>query len=349
MATIDTIIQPISHSQGAVSGQSTFKGNETDDELLDAYSKAVVGVVDKVSPSVVNVYVSKKMPRQPMYWRGPEEVQGSGSGFVFTPDGFILTNSHVIHDSTKIEITLFDGRHFPAHVIGDDPDTDLAVIKVDAPDLPYAELGDSQALRVGQLVIAIGNPYGFNCTVTSGVVSALGRSLRTGSGRLIDDVIQTDAALNPGNSGGPLINSRGEVIGVNSAVVLPAQGICFAIPSSIAKFVAASLMHDGKIRRSWIGLSGQNVSLKPEVVKDKKLPSEQGVLAVAVERLSPAERGGLIPGDVIVGLDEHPVKSIDDLHKLLTEERINKKVKLTVLRRFDKLSLDVMPVEKLDK
>ncbi|HTX44570.1 MAG TPA: trypsin-like peptidase domain-containing protein [Methanocella sp.] len=347
---MESIIRPISdtNTESGV-GARPLQAHGNEDELLDAYSRAVVSVVDKVSPSVVNVYVSKKLPRQPAYWRGPDEVQAGGSGFVFTPDGFILTNSHVIHDATRIEVTLYEGRHFPARVIGDDPDTDLAVIKIDAPDLVHAALGDSQALRVGQLVIAIGNPFGFNCTVTSGVVSALGRSLRTGSGRLIDDVIQTDAALNPGNSGGPLVNSKGEVIGVNSAVVLPAQGICFAIPSSIAKFVAASLIHDGKIRRSWIGISGQNVSLKGEVVKANSLPSDQGVLAVAIERYSPAERAGLMPGDVIVGLDERPIKSIDDLHKLLTEDRINKKAKLAVLRRYNRLSLDVTPEEKLVK
>jgi len=346
---METIIQPIANIETDANGTSPYGAGTNDGELLDAYSKAVVGVVEKVSPSVVNVYVKKKMPRQPAYWRGPEEVQGGGSGFIFTPDGFILTNSHVVHDSSHVEVTLSDGRHFPARIIGDDPDTDLAVIKIDAQDLAHATLGDSQALRVGQLVIAIGNPYGFNCTVTSGVVSGLGRSLRTGSGRLIDDIIQTDAALNPGNSGGPLITSRGEIIGVNSAVILPAQGICFAIPSNIAKFVAASLIRDGKIRRSWIGISGQNVTLKPQVVKDNRLPSEQGVLAVAVEKYSPAERAGLVPGDVIVGLDEHPIKSIDDLHKLLTEERINRPAKLTVLRRYSMLSLDIRPEESPSK
>ena len=346
---METIIQPISNIESHVNGTSPYGANTNEDEVLDAYSRAVVSVVDKVSPSVVNVYVKKKMQRQPIYWRGPDEVQGGGSGFIFTPDGFILTNSHVVHDSTHVEVTLSDGRHFPARIIGDDPDTDLAVIKIDAQDLTHATLGDSQALRVGQLVIAIGNPYGFNCTVTSGVVSGLGRSLRTGSGRLIDDIIQTDAALNPGNSGGPLITSRGEIIGVNSAVILPAQGICFAIPSNIAKFVAASLIRDGKIRRSWIGISGQNVTLKPQVVKDNKLPSEQGVLAIAIERYSPAEMAGLVPGDVIVGLDEHPIKSIDDLHKLLTEERINKPAKLTVLRRYSRISLDIKPEESPSK
>jgi len=347
---MESIIKPVSdfNAECVEGGTGPLQARGDDYELLDAYSKAVVGVVDEVSPSVVNVYVSKKLQRQ-AYFGGPDEVRAGGSGFVFTPDGFILTNSHVIHDASKIEVTLYDGRHFPARVIGDDPDTDLAVLKVDAVGLAHATIGDSGALRVGQLVIAIGNPFGFNCTVTSGVVSALGRSLRTGSGRLIDDVIQTDAALNPGNSGGPLVNSRGEVVGVNSAVVLPAQGICFAIPSSIAKFVAASLIHDGKIRRSWIGISGQNVSLKPDVVKANQLPSDQGVLAVAIERYGPAERAGLLPGDVVIGIDERPIKCIDDLHKLLTEERIDKKAKLTVLRRYDKLSLDVVPEEKSDK
>ncbi len=340
---MDAIIRPVA----AIGGRPDdgFRPPEGDDLLLDAYSKAVVSAVEKVSPAVVNVYVSKRPPRRHAY-AGPEEIRGSGSGFIFTPDGFILTNSHVVHDSAGIEVTLYDGRRFPARIIGDDPDTDLAVLKIDADGLVPATLGDSQSLRVGQLVIAIGNPYGFNCTVTSGVVSALGRALRTASGRLIDDVIQTDAALNPGNSGGPLINSRGEVIGVNSAVVLPAQGICFAIPSSIAKFVAASLIHDGRIRRSWIGISGQNVSFTAQAMRLHQLSQDKGVLVVAVEPYSPANRSGVMPGDVIVALDGKPVKTVDDLHKLLTEDRIDKRSKLTILRRSGKLSLDIMPTEK---
>jgi S1-C subfamily serine protease len=344
---MDTIVKTISSTnQETYGSQAAATAPATDDELLDAYSRAVVGAVDRVSPSVVKIDVKKRMAQPTMFGRGQmREVPGSGSGFIFTPDGFILTNSHVVHDAMDINVALSDGRHFPGRVIGDDPDTDLAVIRIEAPDLASAKIGDSQALRVGQMVIAIGNPYGFQCTVTSGVVSAVGRSLRTSTGRLIDDVIQTDASLNPGNSGGPLVNSRGEVIGVNTAIILPAQGICFAIPSNIAKFVASSLMKDGRIRRGRIGMAGQNVDLKEDFVKSMKLSSGQGVLVVNIEKGSPAQTGGIEPGDVIVGLESQPIASIDDLHKLLTEDMIGKYVTLTVVRRYEKLQLKVMPEE----
>jgi len=264
---------------------------------------------------------------------------------VFTPDGFILTNSHVVHNADRIEVTLSDGRLFQAQMIGEDPATDLAVIRINAPNLLAAELGDSKSIRVGQLVVAIGNPYGFQCTVTAGVISALGRSLRSQSGRLIDDVIQTDAALNPGNSGGPLVTSRGDVIGVNTAIILPAQGICFAIAINTAKYVAGLLIRNGKIRRGYIGVAGQNIPLHRRLVRFHNLPVESGVAVISVEKNSPAQRAGLSEGDVIVGYGDHPISSIDDLHRLLTEEQVGAKVPLTILRRSEKTVFHVIPEE----
>ncbi|TVM03292.1 MAG: serine protease [Candidatus Brocadia sp. WS118] len=317
-----------------------------DGELLDAYSKAVVNASERVIPAVVNIHVRQLMNgRQPVHPRMSQQMTGSGSGFIFTPDGFILTNSHVVHNAGQIEVTLSDGRRFSADMIGDDPDTDLAVIRIQAPDLAYARLGDSQSIRVGQLVIAIGNPYGFQCTVTAGVVSALGRSLRSRSGRLIDSIIQTDAALNPGNSGGPLINSRGEVIGVNTAIIQGAQGLCFAIAVDTAKFVTTRLIKEGKIRRGYIGVAGQSIFLHRRLVLFHKLPVESGVLAIAVENNSPAKRAGLLEGDIIISLDDQPVESVDDLHKLLSEHRIGLKSLLTIIRRSEKLILEIVPEE----
>jgi S1-C subfamily serine protease len=314
----------------------------SDDALLDAYSQAVIHVAEQVSPSVVNIEVYQPQRRRNA---ASSEAQGNGSGFVITPDGYILTNSHVVHGANRIEVTLADGRKSSAELIGDDPDTDLAVIRVHAPNLVPAKLGDSQSVRVGQLVVAIGNPYGFQATVTAGVVSALGRSLRARSGRLINDVIQTDAALNPGNSGGPLVTSNGEVIGVNTAIILPAQGICFATAINTAKFVTAALIKDGRIRRGYIGVGGQNTPLHRRLVRYHDLPVETGVLVLSTEPGSPANKAGLIQGDVIVGLDADPIASIDDLHRRLTDDRVGVRSTLTVIRGTEKLQVSITPEE----
>ncbi len=328
----------------AGSRQAPGSNPASDDELLDSYSRAVIGAAEKVSPSVVHIGV--RQGRSDYGPQGlPQGTQGAGSGFVFTPDGFILTNSHVVHDAGRIEVTLPDGRHYRAYVVGDDPDTDLAVIRIHAPNLAAARLGDSQTIKTGQLVVAIGNPFGFQCSVTAGVVSALGRSLRARSGRLIDNVIQTDAALNPGNSGGPLVNSRGEVIGVNTAMILSAQGICFAIAVNTAKFVAAGLMKEGKIRRSYIGVAGQNIVLNRRIVRFHNLKVESGVMAAAIEINSPALRAGLREGDVIIGFGNQPVTGIDDLHRLLTQETVGRSFPITLIRRAEKMVLDIVPEE----
>jgi len=307
-----------------------------DPSLLDAYSQAVMGVAEKVGPAVVAIEVELSR-------RSGRQGRGGGSGFLFTPDGFILTNSHVVHAAADIEVTLTGGRRFQGALIGDDPQTDLAVVRILAPDLTAAPLGSSAALRTGQLVVAIGNPYGFQWTVTTGVVSALGRSLRSQSGRLIDNVIQTDAALNPGNSGGPLVNSRGEVIGVNTAVILPAQGICFAIPSDTALFVAQRLIRDGVIRRGWIGVGGQNVDFHRRTLLLHGLSGEGGVLVLSVETPGAAARAGLREGDVIVAFGPQRVNGIDDLHRLLTEDAVGKGATLTVLRHDEKVDLEITP------
>jgi S1-C subfamily serine protease len=343
-------VLPASLDESESSVYNSLRGTPTltnsvsaDGPLLDAYSRAVTDAVRRVTPSVVNIEVHLAAGRT----RTGEsrERRGGGSGFVFTPDGLILTNSHVVHDASRISVTLADGRHAPASALGDDPASDLAVIQVNEPGLAAAALGDSQQLRVGQLVVAIGNPYGFQSTVTAGVVSALGRSLRSYSGRLIDDVIQTDAALNPGNSGGPLVDSAGRVVGVNTATILPAQGICFAIGINTAKFVASRLLRDGRIRRSYIGVSAQTVPIHRRVVRFYDLPKESGALVLSVEENSPAKRAGLRDGDVIVALEGKPVAGVDDLHRVLTDVRVGVSCSLTVLRHAEKLELKIVPEE----
>ncbi|HEY8134304.1 MAG TPA: trypsin-like peptidase domain-containing protein [Thermoanaerobaculia bacterium] len=304
--------------------------------LLDAYSHAVTAAAAKITPSVVNVEVKQQRRRG-------GEVRGGGSGFFFTPDGFLLTNSHVVSGASEVDVTLLDGSRFPATVVGDDPHTDLAVVRISAPNPIAAEFGDSDAIRPGQLVVAVGNPYGFQCTVTAGVVSALGRTMRAKSGRLIDSVIQTDAALNPGNSGGPLVDSRGQVIGVNTAVILPAQGICFAIGINTAKFVAARLIRDGHITRGYIGVAGQNVPVHRRIVRYYDLPLDAGVLVMSVEKGSPAERAGLREGDVIVAYGEKSVGSVDDLHRVLTEEQLGVASTITAIRMTEKFETTITP------
>ncbi len=316
-----------------IEDSSHYEPPTTNDELLlDAYSHAVTSAAARISPSVVNIEVRDENGRR-----------GGGSGFFFTPDGFILTNSHVVSGASRVEVTLNDGLRCSATITGDDPHTDLAVIRISAPTQTAARLGDSDAIRPGQLAIAVGNPLGFQCTVTAGVVSALGRSMRAKSGRLIDNVIQTDAALNPGNSGGPLVDSRGNVIGVNTAVIMGAQGICFAIGSNTAKFVAARLMRDGHITRSYIGVAGQTVPVHRRVVRYYDLPVEYAVLVAGVEKDSPAARAGLAEGDLIIGLDGKAVASVDELHRLLTEERVGVATTIDVIRMREKLTFHLVP------
>ncbi|HKY31972.1 MAG TPA: trypsin-like peptidase domain-containing protein [Candidatus Polarisedimenticolia bacterium] len=305
--------------------------------LLDAYSRAVVSVAEAISPSVIKIDAFGTKAD------GGEEPRGTGSGFFFAPDGYALTNSHVVHGATRIEATLSDGRRLPAALTGDDPATDLAVVRAQGTGFPAARFGDSAALRAGQLVVAIGNPYGFQTTVTAGVVSALGRSLRGRTGRLIDEVIQTDAALNPGSSGGPLVSSLGDVVGVNTATILPAQGLCFAIGINTAAFVVPQLIREGRVRRSRIGVAGQNVPLHRRLVRFHSLAAESAVLAISIEPGSAAEQAGLRAGDLIVGFGGEPVPGIDALHRMLTGDRAGTEVPMTVLRGAELLTLPVTP------
>ena len=309
----------------------------SDLNLLDAYSRAVVEAVEKLSPSVVHIQVGGR--------RAGRDHEGSGSGFIFAPDGFVLTNSHVVHGAGRLEAVLVDGRRYSADLVGDDPDTDLAVVRIHESGLPTARLGDSDALRVGQVAIAIGNPLGFQCTVTAGVVSAVGRSLRSQSGRPIDNVIQTDAALNPGNSGGPLITTRGEVVGVNTAIILGAQGLCFATPTNTAQYVVPRLIRDGRIHRGWLGIAGQNMKVPPHAAHLLGISGEQGVLVISVENGSPAERAGIQERDLLVEFDGKPVSSVDDLHRQLTEERIGRTTPITVVRRSERITLRAIPAD----
>ncbi|HKS16247.1 MAG TPA: trypsin-like peptidase domain-containing protein [Planctomycetota bacterium] len=294
----------------------------------------MTSAVKKAAPSVVNIDVATAGRRS-----------GTGSGFVFTPDGFIITNSHVVHESVAIGVTLPDGRSFQADLVGDDPPTDLALLRISAPPLPTIAGGDSAALQVGQVAIAIGNPFGFETSVTAGVISATGRSLRSMSGRLIDNIIQTDAALNPGNSGGPLVTSAGEAVGINTAIFPAGQGICFAIPMNTAKWVTASLMREGRVRRSWLGVAAGVITLPRRLTHPLGVDLERGVIVTSVEAGSPAEKAGLRPRDVIVAFGEAKTPDVDALHRLLTGEMTGKSAALTILRGGKKLTIDVTPAE----
>ncbi|HEY9425791.1 MAG TPA: trypsin-like peptidase domain-containing protein [Gemmatimonadaceae bacterium] len=320
-------------------------GTPVDDApLFDAYSQAVVGAVERIGPAVLHLEVALASPRR----GGRRGVPGggSGSGLIFTPDGYALTNSHVVQGASSVRARLPDGTVHAAEVVGTDPDTDLAVLRLGAAGLPIAELGDSTTLRPGQLVIAIGNPLGFQATVTTGVVSALGRSMRSQSGRLIEGVIQTDAALNPGSSGGPLVDSRGRVIGINTAVIAGAQGICFAVPTNTAHFVIPRLIREGRVRRSWIGIAGQSIRLSRRRVQLSHLDAEGAVLITEVTPGGPADRGGFRARDIVVRIADATVVGVDDLQRVLTDELIGRSTEVLVLRDGVQKSLTVVPAER---
>jgi S1-C subfamily serine protease len=303
-----------------------------EDTAMDAYSKVIVRVAEELRPAVVHL-------------RGERGRGGSGSGILFTPDGFLLTNHHVVRGQSRVRIRLTDGREFTGEVVGADPWTDLAVVRSDSGGLPFAKFGDSSKLRVGQLVVAVGCPLGFDSTVTAGVVSALGRTLRSITGHLVDNVIQTDAALNPGNSGGPLVDAKGQVVGVNTAVIMPAQGICFAIPINMAKLIVPQLLQHGRVVRGFLGLHGRSVSLAKQVVKRLELPHDQGVEVIALEEDGPADQAGILEGDIIVSLGERPATSVDDLHKLLTELPVGVPSSVVMLRAGRAIERLVVPAE----
>ena len=303
-------------------------------DILDGYSATVTSVVERVAPSVVGIDV-----------RVDGRRAGSGSGFVATPDGFIITNSHVVHGAREIEVALLDGRRFRAMPVGDDPDSDLAVVRIAAPELIPAEIADSAGVQVGQLAIALGNPFGLQCTVTAGVVSALGRTLRSQSGRLMDNIIQTDAALNPGNSGGPLVDARGRVIGVNTAIVAAGQGICFAIAASTATRLAGLLIRDGKVTRGYIGIAGTDVDVPRYLQRMHALTQTRGILVQGVEPHSPASRAGIEEGDVVIGLGDGVVDGVDTLHKVLTDRHVDAPTKVVLLRRNALVSRTIIPAE----
>ena len=313
-----------------------------DSALLDAYSGAVIGALERAAPAVTFIEVEHDAARS----RNRRALMGSGSGFLFTPDGYLLTNSHVVHGSDRVTVRLNDEARFPADLVGSDPDSDLAVLRIGSPAaLPYAQFGDSSRLRVGQVAIAIGNPLGYSKTVTTGVISALGRTLRATSGRLMHDVIQTDAALNPGNSGGPLVDSKGRVVGVNTAMIPQAQSICFATGINTAKWVIGQLFAHGRVRRAYIGVSGASVPIATRVVRHFNLRSAAAVHVLEVVAGSPAAEGGIAVGDRLIALDGVPVEGIDGLQRLLDSSRIGRDCEVELLRRSAVIRAKLTPIE----
>jgi S1-C subfamily serine protease len=335
MGSTPRFIIDVSHAQPA--GSETAQGDEL---LLDSYSATVAGVAERVGPAVAHIEVEGPAP-------GRERARGSGSGFVFTPDGLILTNSHVVNGARSLRMTLPGDVSAVAELVGHDPDTDTAVIRAAASSLPVVTLGSTRKLRVGQIAVAIGNPYGFEHTVTAGVVSALGRSLRAHSGRLIDDVVQTDCALNPGNSGGPLLDARGRVIGVNTAIIPMAQGICFAVSIDTAQWAALQILQHGRVRRGFLGVAGANMPVARRIARHFDLTNRSAVRVMSTESGGPAARAGLQKGDVIVALDGRPVETIDDLHRLLDASRIGLEVEVTVVRRSTRRQFSVRVAERI--
>jgi S1-C subfamily serine protease len=324
----------VSSGDVGIAGVHVENPRRDDAALLDAYSHRVAGTFERAGPAVIHLEV-----------RGNDAPGGSGSGFFISPDGYALTNSHVVHGAREIRASLADGRRLNAALIGDDPDTDLAVVRVDVSDVAHLELADSDRVRPGQIAVAIGSPMGFQQTITAGIVSALGRSLRAQSGRSIDSIIQTDAALNPGNSGGPLLDSNGQVIGVNTAIIRPAQGICFAIASNIARWVAGWLIKEGRVRRSFIGVAGQTVPLLRKIMLAYRLSSDSGVLVSRLEPDSPAARAGLQEGDIILSIAGLAAPRVEMLHRILTADRIGQTAELRVLRGVELLTLNITPLE----
>jgi S1-C subfamily serine protease len=321
----------VSPEEVGVSGLSVERA-ASDHALLDAYSESVAGAAERAAPAVIHLEV-----------KGNDTPGGSGSGFFISPDGYALTNSHVVHGAREIRVALADGRRLSAELIGDDPDTDLAVVRVGASEVAHLELADSDRVRAGQIAIAIGSPMGFQQTVTAGVVSALGRSLRAQSGRSIDNIIQTDAALNPGNSGGPLVDTRGRVIGVNTAIIRPAQGICFAIASNMAHWVAGWLIKEGRVRRSFVGVAGQTVPLVRKLVLAYRLAADTGVLVSRVEEGSPAQRAGVREGDILLSFAGEATPRVETLHRILTADRIGQSAELRLLRGVELVSVAITP------